>query len=176
MPSVLLDCRWLGHAGAGRVTELLLRELVADPPVGDWILWGDPGRLDGLVFPGATVAGWEGRPTQWYGQRDLVRVPRADVRVFLHQIRPLVGGPVVTMFYDITPLHMAPSRAVRELKRLYFRLSARRSRVLLTLSEASRRSIAAELRVGAARILVTHPSVDSARSARVQAFRATATR
>ena len=31
-PRVLLDCRWLGHAGAGRITELLLRDLVAEPP------------------------------------------------------------------------------------------------------------------------------------------------
>ena len=28
--SVMLDCRWLGHGGAGRITELLLLDLVAD--------------------------------------------------------------------------------------------------------------------------------------------------
>ena len=40
-PTVLLDCRWLTHGGAGRVTELLLAELRdRPPPSGTWLLWG----------------------------------------------------------------------------------------------------------------------------------------
>src|SRR5215213_4245447 len=38
--TIVLDCRWLGMGGAGRVTELLLREFRDAPPLGEWVLWG----------------------------------------------------------------------------------------------------------------------------------------
>ena len=62
MTRIVLDCRWLGLGGAGRVTELLLRELQASPPPGEWVLWGEPDRLAPFDFPGAAVnAGRGGR-------------------------------------------------------------------------------------------------------------------
>lgn len=173
--SVMLDCRWLGHGGAGRITELLLLDLVAEPPDGYWTLWGDPRLLDGLAFRGSTIAPWEGYPPRLFGQWDLLRVPPADVHVYLHQIRPLRGGHVVTMIYDTTPLTTATNPLIRAVKRLYFRLSARRSRVILTLSNGSRRSIASDLRVSVNRILVTHPPIDEARAARLRNLRVKAT-
>lgn len=36
---IVLDCRWLGFGGPGRVIELLLRRLGDEPPAGNWILW-----------------------------------------------------------------------------------------------------------------------------------------
>ena len=172
--SILLDCRWLGHAGAGRITELLLQQFVAEPPTGNWILWGDPRRLDGLTFPGSTVVAWGGYPPKLFGQRDLLRVPAADVQVYLHQIRPLRGRRVVTIIYDTTPLTVASNPLIREAKRLFLRLSARRSRIVLTLSTASRRAIATGFRVSDKRILVTHPPIDVARAARLRSLRANA--
>ena len=171
--SILLDCRWLGHAGAGRITELLLQEFLEEPPAGEWILWGDPLRLDGLTFRGSTIAPWSGYPPRLFGQWDLLRVPPADVHVYLHQIRPLRGRHVVTMIYDTTPLTVARNRLEREAKRLFLRLSARRSSVVLTLSNASRRAIASDLRVSGKRIFVTHPPIDAARASRLRELRAT---
>ena len=81
----------------------------------------------------------------------------------------------MTMIYDTTPLTTAPNPLIREVKRLYFRLSARRSRVILTLSNGSRRSIASDLRVSVNRIHVTHPPIDEVRAARLRDLRVKAT-
>ena len=75
------------------------------------------------------------------------------------------------MIYDTTPLSVARNTLIREAKRLFLRLSARRSRVILTLSETARQEIATELRVSTWRILVTHPSIDAARAARLRGRR-----
>ncbi len=76
------------------------------------------------------------------------------------------------MIYDTTPITIASNLLIREAKRLFFRLSARRSRIVLTLSEASRRAIASDLRVSVKQILVTHPPIDEARAARLRDLRA----
>ncbi len=47
--------------GAGRVTELLLRELQASPPPGDWTLWGDGDRA-GAVRLARRDRGGGGQP------------------------------------------------------------------------------------------------------------------
>jgi glycosyltransferase involved in cell wall biosynthesis len=175
-PRVLLDCRWLGHGGAGRITEHLLRDLVAQPPDGAWLLWGEPARLEGLAFAGSTVVPWSGLPTRLFGQGDFLRVPAADVQVYLHQIRPLRGRRAVTMIYDTTPIEIARNPLVRAAKTLFFRLSARTSRVVLTLSEDARSSIAGRLGVARRRILLAGPPVDRDRSARLRARRDMAAR
>ena len=168
---IVLDCRWLGLGGAGRVTELLLHELQIAPPPGNWVLWGDPARLEPLVFAGATVVAG-GDPRRLGGQRDLMGVPHGDVTVYLHQIRPLRPGRSVTVIHDTIPLRHGGTRANRLAKRIFFRAAGRLSTRVLTVSQFSRERIAEDLHVAPERISVmTFPS-DRARTRRIAALRA----
>ncbi len=168
---VVLDCRWLGLGGAGRVTELLLRELQASPPPGEWTLWGDEKRVAPFAWPGATAAAG-GNPLRWAGQRGYFRIPSGDVTVYLHQIRPLHPGRSVTFIYDTIPLRYGGSPVTRLVKGTYFRTAARLSSHVLTISEESRRRIVEDLDVAPERITVLRLPQDPARAARVAALRA----
>jgi len=182
--TIVLDCRWLGIGGAGRVTELLLAGLRAAPPSGTWLLWGDPGRIEQAVgpghpvatgahlFPGARIVPWRGDPTRLLGQRDLLRVPRGDVVVYLHQVRPLRPGPSVTVIHDTIPLRYGGSRPVRALKGLFLRVAARLSDRLVTVSEAAREAIVRDLGVRPSRVTVTTLGVDPGRIERIRSLRA----
>lgn len=170
--TVLLDCRWLGFGGAGRVTELLLEEMHDAPPSsGRWVLWGDPAILAQFVFGGASVAPWTGHPARLYGQADWLRVPQADVRLYLHQVRPLRRGRSVTFVYDTIPLHFEPRRLVRLAKWAFLRSVCRMSDVIITVSKLSKDSLVRELAVDAARIEIVGLTVDEARIARIRAMR-----
>jgi glycosyltransferase involved in cell wall biosynthesis len=173
-PTVLLDCRWLGYGGAGRVTELLLRELRDRPPAGRWILWADPSAVETHVFEGAIVVPWRGHPARLSGQASWFRVPRADVRVYLHQIRPLRQGCSVTLIHDTIPLHYEARILVRLLKRAFLQVVCRRSEIILTVSAQSKEAISRDLGVDGARIIVAQPSVDADRVTRIRALRAAA--
>jgi glycosyltransferase involved in cell wall biosynthesis len=169
---VLLDCRWLGMGGAGRVTELLLKDLQGHPPQGHWLLWGEPDRLRPLVFAGATIEDWHGRPERWFGQGDWFRLPRADVAIFLHQIRPLGPGPSITFIHDTIPARLERRRLVGLAKRLYFRTVARMSTAVITVSDWSRASIIRDLGVAGRRIHVAAIGVDRDRTERIRELRA----
>jgi len=175
--TILLDCRWLGHGGAGRVTELLLGEMRDRPPSsGRWILWGDPAAVGMLVFSGAIVAPWHGHPAKLSGQADWLRVPRADVRVYLHQVRPLRPGRSITVIYDTIPLHVGARPLVRLAKRAFFKVVCGLSQVIITVSAQSKEAITRDLGVNGPKIIVVGLSVDAGRIARIRAMRATADR
>lgn len=174
--TILLDCRWLGRGGAGRVTEMLLEELRETRPDGRWRLWGDADRLASFVFPGAEISPWSGNPTAWFGQADLFRVPANDVAIFLHQIRPLRPGTSVTFVLDTIPLRFGGRPWTRWAKRLFFRIACRLSARIITISDASRASIVRDLGVPASRIVVTKVAVDPGRVARIRALRASSSR
>ncbi len=173
----MLDCRWLGYGGAGRVTELLLGELRDRPPAsGRWILWGDPAAVGPLVFDGAIVEPWHGHPARLYGQVDWLRVPRADVRVYLHQVRPLRPGRSVTLIHDTIPLHFEARTLVRLAKLAFFKAVCGLSQLIITVSTQSKEAITRDLGVKGSRIFVVSLSVDAGRIARIRAMRATAAR
>ena len=173
--SVLLDCRWLGLGGAGRVTELLLSELGDAHPLGRWKLWGDPERVAPWVFPGASVIPWSGNPTRWFGQADLLRVPPNDVAVYLHQVRPLRPGRSITFVHDTIPVRREPRRAVRFAKRFFFRLACRLSGRIITVSAWSRDSIVRDLAVPSSKVVVASLTVDARRVERIRSLRRSAT-
>src|SRR3954454_11837855 len=143
--TIVLDCRWLGMGGAGRITELLLHEINVDTPPGTWKLWGHPGRIGELAFAGASVSRATGDPRRFWGQHDIASVPRGDVVVYLHQIRPLRPGRSVTFILDTIPLRHGGAAPVRGVKRLFFKTVASLSDRVITISEFSRSAIARDL-------------------------------
>src|SRR3954447_15831085 len=82
--TIVLDCRWLGLGGAGRVTELLLKEFQQCPPPGNWTLWGLPDRIHPLGFTGAQLFVTDEDPRRLFGQGCLNRVPPADAVLYMH--------------------------------------------------------------------------------------------
>ena len=168
---VVLDCRWLGRGGAGRVTELVLCGLAADPPPGRWVLWGEHHRLEPFVFGGAEIADWAGDPHALLGQRDAFRIPAGDVVVYLHQIRPLRPGRSVTFVLDTIPLRHGGSRPLRLAKRAFFTAVARLSTRILTISEFSRRSLADDLGVPPDEVAIVPLPEDEERARRIAALR-----
>jgi glycosyltransferase involved in cell wall biosynthesis len=172
--TVVLDCRWLTFGGAGRVTELLLAALRDRPPPlsSRWILWGDPAAIAPWAGREAVVVPWHGHPARRFGQADILDVPRADVSVYLHQVRPLRPGRSVTVIYDTIPLHTEPRILPRVAKRLFFTLVGRLSGTVITVSAPSREAIIRDLGVPASRIVVAGLGVDEGRIDRIRAMRA----
>lgn len=169
-PVIMIDCRYLGSGGAGRVTELLLRGLTALQPEGRFVLWG-PEEVQGYLWPAATWHPSFRRPTASAGQRELFRVPRHDVALFLHQIRPLRPGRSLTTIYDTIPLRHGGSVRTRSAKRLYLRTVARLSTRIATLSRYSASCIERDLGVPQDKIAVIGYPVDEKMRDRVEALR-----
>ena len=174
-PTVVLDCRWLGNAGPGRATELVLRGLAESPPSGRWVLWGPEAPTRALAWPRAEVSPSAGDPRLWLGQRHTFGVPPGDFYIFMHQQRPLRNLRSATMIYDTIPLHHDQRPAARRLKRLFLRRVARTSSQILTISEHSRACIVRELRVAPDRVEIVRFPFDSAFVDRVAQLRARST-
>jgi glycosyltransferase involved in cell wall biosynthesis len=107
-----------------------------------------------------------------FGQADMFRVPRHDVAVYMHQVRPLRPGRSITFVHDTIPLRHEPRQLVRGAKRLFFRLACRLSDRVVTVSGASRAAIVRDLRVPNGKIRIAGLTVDEARVARIRALRA----
>ena len=167
----MLDCRWLGLGGAGRVTEFLLREFRNAPPPGHWLLWGRRDRIEPLRFAGASICVVDADPRSLMGQRSIAAIPTGDVVVYMHQIRPLRRGPSVTVIHDTIPLRYGGSRSTRALKRLFLVRAAQLSTHVLTDSEQSRHSIHRDLSVPMERITVMRFPVDIDRAEEIWRLR-----
>ncbi|HEX3424560.1 MAG TPA: glycosyltransferase [Acidimicrobiales bacterium] len=170
-PTVVLDCRWLSFTGAGRVVELLLKGFRDAPPTGHWQLWG-PDSVALFSWPGAPVVKNDTRPNTWHGQRDWLRVPSADLVVFMHQQRPLRPVPALTTILDTTPIQFPASRAERFVKTQFLRRAAAMSRGILTISEFARRGIVDELGVAEEKVEILRLPADADLAERVLSRRA----
>lgn len=169
-PRVVLDCRWLGLGGAGRVTELLLKELGAGHRDIRWILWGRSLLIRELTGRADTTVEAVHGPAALWGQRSVLSVPRGDVNVYMHQIRPLRWGRSVTVIYDTIPLHFG-SRAARLQKWAFLRAVAAASTRVLTVSPSSAQQIQRDLGVVPDKIRVVTLAVDEARATRIHVAR-----
>src|SRR5688572_8852905 len=89
--------------GAGKATELLLTGLRDLQPAGTWLLWGTPAAR-AFLWGDDEWRQAHAAPGAMWGQREALRVPRCDVAIYLHQIRPLRPGPSVTLIHDTIPL------------------------------------------------------------------------
>ena len=161
---ILLDCRWLGMGGAGRLTELLLREFGRDRPPGRWLLWGPPERLEALAFDGSEIRASAHDPRHLFGQRDALGVPNADVAVYMHQIRPLRHSPSVTFILDTIPLRHGGTLPTRTAKRAFFRAVARASTRVVTISEFSKGCIVRDLGLSPNQVAIVRVPIDLERA------------
>ena len=166
---ILLDCRWLESGGPGRATELLLRGLRESQP-GGWLLWGPP-TVRTFQWPGTAWVRDDASPLAASGQRAFFRVPRAQVAIYMHQIRPLRPGPSITVIHDTAPIRHGGRTSIRLLKSVFLRAAARLSSRIITVSEWSKASIVGDLGVDPGRIRVLRFPLDEEMAGRVRDLR-----
>jgi len=153
-PRVVVDCRWIGRGGVGRMTELLIRGIRERPDICEWVLWGDR-RHAHLAGDDVQWVDEQADPRRRFGQIGRTRIPQGDVTVFMFQSRPLaVRGPCVVVTHDTFQVAYAPSTLQRNLRRWYLGYSARSAEVVLTISAWSRDEIIRTFGVDADRIMM----------------------
>lgn len=152
----LVDCRWLGQGGAGRVTEWFLRGAAQLEPRGRWSLLG-PSGVRAHLWAGASHYQNDSQPKALLGQRAATSLPRSDISLFFHQIRPVTGNPSVTVMYDTIPLRFGPRR---RLKRIFYRSIAGVSRRIVTMSRFSRDRLVEDLGIAPNKIEIVAMPVD----------------
>ncbi|HEX7085512.1 MAG TPA: glycosyltransferase family 1 protein [Vicinamibacterales bacterium] len=159
---IAVDARELGGrpTGVGRYLQQLLREWARTPSGHSFTLFTPDPALqlptgligDVAVVPGAGGTGWEQRALA-----RAVRRARPDVLFAPGYTAPLlVRCPVALVVHDVSfaahPEWFRPREGFR--RRLLCRLSARRARVVVTVSAFSKREIETHLHVPADRIRV----------------------
>lgn len=170
--SVVVDCRWLGYSGVGRVTELFLAGLKALAPTGSWTLWG-PSRVRDFLWTGAKIDIAVRPPTQWAAQRDALSIPKADAVLWLHAVRPLVNRPGVVFVHDLIPMNWATTSSSRWAWRRFFERSCRTSTLVATQSDANSMRLSKELGIiGSERVYLP---LDRRRTEHVRSMRASVT-
>jgi glycosyltransferase involved in cell wall biosynthesis len=168
--TTLVDARWLHKSGTTTFSRSLLQGLAEVGPPGRWILWG-PAAMTDVAWPGAVRVQTDVDPAALFGQRSVLRVPRADLVLHPHQTRPLHRIPAASCVLDLIQLQH-PVAAVRAAKALRLRLSVRAARALFTISKSVRDELAAAFALDPSTITVLHLPVDAAAAARVAARRA----
>ena len=147
--ALLLDCRWLGSGGVGRVTEHLVTAWQESPPKGDWLLWGPP-QLEKYLWPGARLhVDSLTRP-----RHPLSILPRHDGALFMHQLHRGTRQPSVVFIHDTIPVRYGGRATVRYMKREYLRRVARSASHIVAPSDFSRRSIVSDLGVEPGKVTV----------------------
>lgn len=169
---MLVDGRWRGYTGVGRVTDLFVRglaELAESERLWGWRVWtrtDDQARFGRM----ATVPTGH-RPTALFGQRDLLAVPQADETVWLHAVRPLIHRASAVLVHDVIPVTRYP-RPQREVWRLYFKRSLATADRVLCYSDATQERVESLFRIPATRIGRFDLTIDTGLADRVRAKRA----
>jgi glycosyltransferase involved in cell wall biosynthesis len=175
----LIDARWLGIGGPGRVAEHLLQGFHDLEPAGEWVVWG-PDAVDAHLWPGARRVPNRHHPKALYSQREFPgpRSLHARIAFYAHHLRPgWTLAPVeVTTVHDTIPFRYPPSRALAPLMRAYIAWMARHSTLVVTDSEFSKRSLQEDLGLDPERIMVLELAIDHDSADRVRARRACAPR
>jgi glycosyltransferase involved in cell wall biosynthesis len=155
----VLDARWHGYTGVGRVTRLLLTGLGEVRPAGDWVVWGPP-EAHALTWPGAVHVTSDQSPLAWFGQRSLAAVPRGQL-LALHLVRPLVlrRGTVV-LAHDTIPMRWARPWPRRFAQTVFYAVSARTARSVLAYSDTTAGNLRHDLRLPAAKVRRIDLTVD----------------
>ena len=170
----LVDARWLGIGGPGRVAEHLLQGLGDIEPPGEWVLWG-PDAIDAHLWTGAKRLANRHHPKALYSQREFPgpRGLHARVAFYAHHLRPAwrLARVEVTTVHDTIPFRYPPSPTLAPLMRAYIAWMARHSTLVVTDSEFSKQSLQEDLGLDPERIVVLDLAIDHDSAARVQALR-----
>jgi glycosyltransferase involved in cell wall biosynthesis len=171
----LVDARWIGIGGPGRVAEHLLQGLHEIEPPGSWVVWG-PDAVDPLLWPGATRVANKYHPKALYSQREYPgpRSSRPRIAYYAHHLRPgwKIAPVEVTTVHDTIPFRYPPSRALAPLMRRYIVWMARQSTLVVTDSEFSKENLQDDLGLDPDRIAVLKLAIDHDAANRVRALRA----
>jgi len=170
----LVDARWLGIGGPGRVAEHLLQGLHDIEAPGAWVLWG-PDAIDAHLWPGAERLANRHHPKALYSQREFPgpRASHARIAFYAHHLRPGWSlAPVeVTTVHDTIPFRYPPSKALAPLMRSYIAWMARHSTLVVTDSEFSKESLQDDLGLDPDRIVVFQLAIDHESAERVRTLR-----
>lgn len=173
----LVDARWLGIGGPGRVAEHLLQGLHELDPPGEWVVWG-PDAVTPHLWSNATRVANRHHPKALYSQREFPgpRSLRPRVAYFTHHLRPAWSlAPVeLTTVHDTIPFRYPPSRALAPIMRSYIGWMARHSTLVVTVSEFSKQSLQEDLGLAPDRIVVVKNAIDHESAARIKELRTTA--
>ncbi len=171
----VVDARWLGIGGPGRVAEHLLQGLHELEPPGDWVVWG-PDAVDAHLWPHARRVPNRHHPKALYSQREFPgpRSEHARVAFYAHHLRPgwKLAPVEVTTVHDTIPFRYPPSRALAPLMRAYIAWMARHSTLVVTDSEFSKQSLQDDLGLDPDRIVVLALAIDHESADRVRGLRA----
>jgi glycosyltransferase involved in cell wall biosynthesis len=169
----VVDARWLGYTGVGRVTRLLLVGLAELRPPGNWVVWGPPAAHE-LAWPGAVFVSCDLSPLAWFGQRSAAAVPDGQI-LALHLVRPLVPRRhVVVLAHDTIPVRWARPLPRRVAQRIFYAISARTARMVLAYSATTADNLRHDLRLPPDHIRRIDLTVDLDLAARVRLRRAAA--
>lgn len=154
MSPTVVDARWLGYSGIGRVTELFLAGLVAEGGFGrSWVVWGGEAARPFAEALGALFVLAPPSPLARLGQAGARTLPRGDGYLFLHTVRPLtVGRRAVVLLHDTIPVRFAEPPWKRPLQRLFYAVSTRSAGRVLVYSDATATRARADLGLDASRI------------------------
>ena len=166
---VAIDARKLHDYGIGTYVRNLLAELARQNDDAEYVLLCAPpdvGHLRELGPRFRPVADRSGN----YSVREQLSVPRALVRERVdlfhaphYVVSPFTTCPYVVTIHDCIHLRFPqylPNRAAHHYARVMMRMSARRARRVLTVSQASKDDILYYLKVPAAKVEVIYNALD----------------
>ena len=172
--TVVVDCRWLGHTGVGRFTDVLLQGLKELQPEGRWVLWGPQAVVDSL-WGSASWAPSAGSPVRWGAQAGALRMPRADDTVFLHAVRPLLPrGRTHVVLHDTIPTRHARTALMRLMWSAFFLASTHLASTVIVYSDATRSRATHQLRLADRKLRRISLALDPALVVEVREARASA--
>jgi glycosyltransferase involved in cell wall biosynthesis len=166
---VAIDVRKLHDYGIGTYVRNLLAELARQNDDAEYVLLcapADVGHLRELGPRFRPVADRSGN----YSLREQVSLPRALVRERVdlfhaphYVVSPLTTCPYVVTIHDCIHLRFPqylPNRAAHHYARIMMRMSARRARRVLTVSQASKDDILYYLKIPAEKVDVIYNALD----------------
>jgi glycosyltransferase involved in cell wall biosynthesis len=147
---------------------MLLKGLRELEPRGRWILWG-PSQLERYAWSTAELSSSTASPIRLAAQHDAFKIPRSDIVLWMHAVRPLVKRTSIVFVHDLIPAHFAPSALERFAWRRFFLRSCRTATMVVTQSEANRELLAEELGLHA--VVINPLPIDTGRAERIRALR-----
>jgi glycosyltransferase involved in cell wall biosynthesis len=162
------------HAGIGRYTFSLIRELAQIDRENEYVLFLSRERLASYTTPGPNFRALEAE-IPWFTVREQLQLPRLVARERLdlvhypHLTVPLASRtPFVVTIHDLNYLDRAAifvdGEGGSRVRRAGYRAElakAKRARRLIAVSEHTRDSVVRELRVDPAQVAVTYEAADA---------------